>query len=1197
MRHHRSEHPEQRPAGAVRRRPLAAAAAALTALALLAPAAAAPGDSDAIAASPAVPVIPDSGFDPSAKITRDIVLPDGTAAEAIENRWFVELHSPAVAAGGSAAIVTAERSQFAVAVQKAGIEAEVTTAYGDLWNGLALTVDDASVEALAALDEVASVQPVVRIPEPEENVSADPRSQAEQEEGLLTPQMSTALDLTGAGIVQSELGYTGEGIKIGIIDSGVDYDHTEFGGTGTPGVPTTEGDGSTAFPNAKVVAGYDFVGNSYGDPAVAAQAPQISYRPMPDPYPDDCRGHGTHVAGIAAGSGGAGAEAVTGVAPDSQIGAYRVFGCEGSSDAEVMAAAMQRAAADGMDIINLSISADYMLVTNYPITSSAETLANQGVVVTASQGNAGENGVWSMGAPAAGEHILAAGSIDNTIALGHYLTVSSETAGSEGRFLYAVAEGTTASVQRDNNVQYPLVASGDLAADGGDEVTDASLLCQPADADAFAGRIVMVRRGGCGFDVKAANAEAAGAVGIVFDNSLPGRLGVSLIGADGRSASIPAVAIDQESGDAIRAQLAEDSQLTFAEEPAEFNLSTGGQVSSFSAWGLNSDLGLKPDVVAPGGSIWSTWTLEQGGYRSSSGTSMSAPYLAGATALIMQAHPEIRESEGTGPTDAVAWRLRSTATPLAWSGSEDTGVFEPVARQGAGLINVDAAIQATTSTSNSVLNLGESEHYPQGNTQEVTLTNLANTPVTYTLSHTDAVTVTGPASAPQRGTATPATVSTDGTTVTVPAGGTAAVSVTITAPADAADGDLYGGWVVATPVDADSEPIRIPYSGVAGNLAAAQVFGDRTGIVDMDVVPVDTGNYVFGDSTRTTEGAYEDLPVVLIETLIPYRGAVLEVSRVYNDGSVTYLGPAGYDTQWRVRGQNPAYLWNGGYYDADGNMQQAPTGDYQLTVRVSPLGGDWSVASDWAAWTSPEISIDWKTDGYLPQSSLTTVAPDGAGAAVDDNIFSAVAVDTAEASYTVDLGADYDVTKIHYTPEQTTDAAHATDMTALVSADGEEWVSVGNVEINPNRWAPTILELNQSVRGRYVRWDLNNTRTGDLVGVTAAELRVAGEQVDAANPSMTPTAQATGAPAPEPSSGTPADPSGTAAPSPSEGAAGAGRPTGGSGSQAKAPEPGPKDPVAGTVGKVGNQSLARTGAYTALGLIALALVGVGAGLL
>ena len=1163
------------------RHPLAAAAAALTAVALLAPAAAAPADTPAAAS--AIPSVPDTDAVASTKITRDITLPDGSDAEAIENRWFVELASPAVADGGDAATVAAEQDQLTAAIRDAGIDAEVTTAYGDLWNGVALAVDDSAIESLAELDEVVSIQPVVRIPQPAEEASADLRTDAEQAEGVLTPQMTTALDLTGADLAHSELGYTGDGIKIGIIDSGVDYDHVEFGGTGTAGTETTEGDGSTSFPNAKVTAGYDFVGDAYGDPTVAAQDAQAAFKPVPDAYPDDCSGHGSHVAGIAAAQGTAGTAEITGVAPDAEIGAYRVFGCQGSSNAEVMAAAMQQAAADGMDVINLSVSADYMVVTGYPITASAESLAAQGVIITASQGNAGESGVWTLGAPAAATHVLAAGSVDNTIALSHYLTVSS--AGTSEKFLYANAEGGTASVARDDDAHYPLVASGDPAADGGDEAADPSLLCRPVDADAFAGKIVLVRRGGCDFYTKAANAQAAGAVGVVFDNSAPGQLGVTLTSSDGGVISIPVVAVDQASGDAIRAALADDSQLTFAEEPAEFNIATGGKVSAFSAWGLNTDLGLKPDVVAPGGYIWSTWPLEDGGYRSASGTSMAAPYLAGSVALILQAHPEIRDASGTGPVDEVAWQLRSTATPLAWSGADDAALLEPVAHQGAGLIDVDAAIGATTSVSASVLNLGESEHYPDGNTQEVTLTNRASRPVTYSLSHADAVTVTGAASAPEQGTSTPAAVSSDGTAITVPAGGSATLTVTITAPADAADGDLYGGWLVLTP-DGGGDAVRIPYAGVAGNLAAAQVFGDATAVVDLDGKAVNTGRYVFGDSTRTSEGAYEDLPAVLIEPLIPYRGAVLEVSRVYNDGTVSYLGPAAYDTEWRVRGQNPAFVWSGGYYDADGAIQQAPTGDYQLTVRVCPVGGDGTEATDWATWTSPEIAIDWKTDGYLPQSALTAVSPDGAGAGVDDNIFTTVAAESAEAGHVLDLGATHDMTKFHYTPDQATGAAHATGLTVYVSADGENWEPVGTTEIDATRWAPTILELDQAVRGRYVRFDLTNARSGETSGVSVAELRVVGEQVS------DPTPSPTSGPAAEPTTAPSAD-----QPSAPTGSMGAGSAEDAIGSSAEGGAHQAAATAAAASTTVNGQALARTGAYTALGLVALALVIVGVALL
>ncbi len=113
--------------------------------------------------------------------------------------------------------------------------------------------------------------------------------------------------MTGADIAQSELGYTGAGVKVAVMDTGVDYQHPDLGGCFGPG--------------CRVAFGWDFVGDTFNaDPSSTAYNPV----PAPDNDPDDCNGHGTHVAGIIGANG-----TVTGVAPDVTFGAYRVFGWVG----------------------------------------------------------------------------------------------------------------------------------------------------------------------------------------------------------------------------------------------------------------------------------------------------------------------------------------------------------------------------------------------------------------------------------------------------------------------------------------------------------------------------------------------------------------------------------------------------------------------------------------------------------------------------------------------------------------------------------------------------------------------------------------------------------------------------------------------------------------------------------------------------
>ena len=166
------------------------------------------------------------------------------------------------------------------------------------------------------------------------------------------------------------------------MDTGIDIDHPDLGGGGT--------NGGTTFPSARVIAGWDFVGDAFNaDPASPAYNPVAT----PDANPDDCGGHGSHVAGIVGARG-----AVKGVAPNVSFGAYRVFGCSGSTTADIMIAAMERALADGMDVLNMSIGSTYQW-PEYPTAKAATRLVNKGVVVVASAGNSGTTGLYSTGAP------------------------------------------------------------------------------------------------------------------------------------------------------------------------------------------------------------------------------------------------------------------------------------------------------------------------------------------------------------------------------------------------------------------------------------------------------------------------------------------------------------------------------------------------------------------------------------------------------------------------------------------------------------------------------------------------------------------------------------------------------------------------------------------------------------------------------
>ncbi|HEY3477153.1 MAG TPA: S8 family serine peptidase, partial [Anaerolineales bacterium] len=291
--------------------------------------------------------------------------------------YFVELRSAPLAEGGSANSLNADRRAFEQAARNANVGYSVRFDFRNLWNGYSLALTRGNASELSLLDGVKAVYPVAVVSIPET--------------ATISPDLATALDMTGASAAQSELGYTGEGIRVAVMDTGVDYDHPDLGGCFGAG--------------CRVVAGYDFVGDDFD-----ANPSNSTYNltTSPDNDPDDCNGHGTHVAGIVGASG-----EVTGVAPGVTFGAYRVFGCNGSTTADIMIAAMERALADNMDILNMSIGSAFQW-PQYPTSQAATRLVNKGMVVVASIGNSGADGLYSAGSPGLGDKVIGVASFDNS---------------------------------------------------------------------------------------------------------------------------------------------------------------------------------------------------------------------------------------------------------------------------------------------------------------------------------------------------------------------------------------------------------------------------------------------------------------------------------------------------------------------------------------------------------------------------------------------------------------------------------------------------------------------------------------------------------------------------------------------------------------------------------------------------------------
>lgn len=820
------------------------------------------------------------------------------AVDETPSTWFVELQGSPTADGGSAAALSQEKEAFRGAARKAGIELKERFSFHKLWNGISVEVKPGDVAKLARMPQVKNLFPVVEMALPQPEVEAGNEM-----------NLSTAIAMTQANVAQSELGLTGRGVRVAVMDTGIDYDHPDLGGCFGPG--------------CRVEGGWDFVGDAYNNDASSP-----GYNPVatPDALPDDCGGHGTHVAGIVGANG-----AVRGVAPGVTFLGYRVFGCAGSTSADIMMAAMERILEDGADVLNMSIGSAFQW-PQYPTAQAADRLVNKGVVVVASAGNDGARGTYAIGAPGVGKKVIAVASFNNTA-----LQLPAFTVSPDGRKIgYTKASGAP---------PVPLSGTSSLTRTGTSTATADA--CNALAAGSLSGKIALIRRGACGFHDKSRNAQAAGAIGVVLYNNAAGGLTPNVAGAV--AINIPVVAISAADGNVLDGRLAAGAvDLTWTTDTFSQPNPSPNLISSFSSFGLSPDLTLKPDLGAPGGAIRSTYPLEAGGYANISGTSMAAPHVAGAVALLLEARP------GTS-SQAVRSILQNSSSPRPWGGNPTSGFLDNVHRQGAGMIQIVDAVQAATRVEPGKLSLGELEAGATPTVRTLTVSNDGPAPVTYDLGHTPALATGGSTFAPSFF-AGFATATFGAPTLTVPAGGTATVSVTFTPDAGLPDRSQYGGWVVLTP-QSGGKAVRVPYAGFKGDYQSIQV-----------LVPTATGFPLVGKLNATATGYLpqpqggtftlqgNDIPFVLVHLEHQSREIRMEVFDAdsgkawHRAFTQSYVGHNSSATGFF------ALAWDGGTFGGN-KTYQVPNGRYVVKLMVVKALGDDANPTHVETWTSPIITV------------------------------------------------------------------------------------------------------------------------------------------------------------------------------------------------------------------------------------------------
>ena len=372
--------------------------------------------------------------------------------------------------------------------------------------------------------------------------------------------------------------------------------------------------------------------------------------------PRDADGHGTHIAAAAAGNrvpailNGSNVANIQGIAPRARLAAYKACWLRpGTTRASCatsdLVQAIDDAVADGVDVINYSIGNTDATVANADDVALLNA-ARSGVTVVVAAGNDGPD-LGTIGSPAGSPWVITVGAA--TRAGGRF--VPAMRVDSPARIagnLPSVEAAFTPSLANSGDVTGALVVYDDADTSRADGMAGSSVdACQPAiNAPALRGSIALIQRGGCDFDDKVANAQAAGADAVLVFSDFGGP--VVMLG-DSAGIDIPAVMIGQADGQQLRDALADDPvRVTLADGLFLTEPDSGNMLGVFSSRGpgLGAPGILKPDVVAPGVNILSATTPDVAngprgqrfGYLT--GTSMAAPHVAGTAALLRQAHPE-----------------------------------------------------------------------------------------------------------------------------------------------------------------------------------------------------------------------------------------------------------------------------------------------------------------------------------------------------------------------------------------------------------------------------------------------------------------------------------------------------------------------------------------------------------------------------
>ncbi len=614
------------------------------------------------------------------------------AQGAVPNQYIVEMEGDPVAvhlarqaprAGIRGAAANQRRAQIheqqrPVRASLEAAQAQILDSLDTVANAFIVSIPDEKAASLAGIPGVLHVHPVRRF-----RLSLD--------HALPLHHVPEAWQQVG-------IGNAGAGMKIGVIDTGIDVDHPGFQDpslTVPSGFPRVNASSDLAFTNNKVI-----VARSYA---------ALFESPDPDTSARDHVGHGTATSMAAAGVANTGPlAAISGVAPKAWLGSYKVFGSPGVNDSATDASiikAIEDAVNDGMDVINLSLGTlEASRIEDDIEVQALERAAQLGVIVVVVAGNDGPD-PNTISSPGTSPSAITVGAAKND-------RIFSATATITGGLPVNAVPGSGA------NSPTPITAPlGSVAA-----LDQTGLACLALPTGSLQGRIALILRGQCNFSVKLDNAQHAGAVAALVvvdaDQKDPFTMGVG-------TATLPASMVGNADGVQIGQQLAQDPSLTATLSFTLGPLTVGTEgLVGFSSQGPSVDLGVKPDLIAVGINFYTATQksdskgemFDPSGFTITQGTSFSGPLVAGAAALLKAAKPGLSNAQYRS-------LLINAASPASGTAQQT----------GAGILNMAASLNATVTAAPASLSFQVGDGNPNLS-RSLTITNMSASSTVFELA-------------------------------------------------------------------------------------------------------------------------------------------------------------------------------------------------------------------------------------------------------------------------------------------------------------------------------------------------------------------------------------------------------------------------------------------------------------------------------